>query len=117
MCFTHSIMGQTEERNDTVLQGRICDIVITKLFPLTNDSILKTSNHPVIFPLLIVNDVPIRDEKKVNCFRNHFDKTKIKRLKSISKAQAERRGITNVPKDGVLFVTTKKGYCFDFSCK
>jgi hypothetical protein len=116
MCFTHLARGQ-EEKNDTVLQGRICDIVIIKLLPLVNDSTLKENKYPIIYPLLIVNDVPIRDGKKVDYFRNHFDRTKIRRMKSISKAEAERKGISNVPKDGVLFVTLKRGYYFDFSCE
>jgi hypothetical protein len=38
-------------------------------------------------------------------------------MRSITKEQAERRGISDVPKDGVLFVTTKRGYYFDFSCE
>ena len=53
----------------------------------------------------------------MNCFRNRFDFTNIKNTKLISKAKAEKKGIPNVPKDGVLFVTTKKGYYFDFSCE
>lgn len=115
MCFTHSAMGQ-EAKNDTVLQGRT-GLDISTVFPLVNDSTLKENKYPVIYPLLIVDDVPIRDKKKVDCFRNHFDRTKIRRMRGITKEQAERRGIPNVPKDGVLFVTTKRGYSFDFSCE
>ena len=53
----------------------------------------------------------------MNCFRNRFDFTNMKNTKLISKAKAEKKGIPNVPKDGVLFVTTKKEYYFDFSCE
>jgi hypothetical protein len=63
MCFTHSVIEQ-EEKNDTVLQGRIVDLVIIQLFPLVNDSILKENKYPIIYPLLIVDDVPIRDKKR-----------------------------------------------------
>jgi len=116
MCFTHSIVGQTEGKNDTVLQGRTGLDIVT-VFPLVNDSTLKKNKYPIIFPLLMVNDVPINDEKMIDCFRNHFDRTKITKMKRISKEEAERKGISNVPKDGVLFVTVKKGYYFDFSCE
>ena len=63
------------------------------------------------------NNVPIKDEKMVDCFRNHFDRTKIKKIKKISKVEAEKKGIPNVPEDGALLVTTKKGYYFDFFCE
>ena len=91
------------------------------VYPLTSDKSIEeykkragVNNH-FIFPLLILNDIIIREEKKVNCFRNRFDFTNMKNTKLISKAKAEKKGIPNVPKDGVLFVTTKKGYYFDFS--
>ena len=43
--------------------------------------------------------------------------TKIAKIKQISVEKAQRKGILNAPKDGVLFVTTKKGYYFDLSCE
>jgi len=70
-----------------------------------------------IYPLLILNGLIIREEEKVNCFRNQFEFANIKSTKRITKAEAEKKGIPNVPKDGVLFVSTKKGYYFDFSCE
>ncbi|GHT19572.1 hypothetical protein FACS189429_7360 [Bacteroidia bacterium] len=116
----NQIYGQTDNKPDSALlnalQGRICDIVAIELFPLINDVELKNNKRLVIYPLLVVNGVQIKGEKMVNCFRNHFDRTKIKKIKHITKEQAERKGIPNVPKDGVLFVTTKKDYYFDFSC-
>jgi hypothetical protein len=116
MYLAHSIMGQTEEKKDTVLQGRTGP-QISKVFPLTNDIDLKNNQYIVIYPLLMVNNVPIENKRMVDCFRNHFDRTKITKTKLISAKQAEKKGIPNVPKDGVLFVTTKKGYYFDFSCE
>ena len=93
-------------------------------YPLTSDRRIEElkrtigeDSYSVIYPLLILNDVIIREEEKVNCFRNRFELVNIKRTKRISKEEAERKGILNVPKDGVLFVTTKKGYYFDFSCE
>lgn len=93
------------------------------IYPLTSDKSIEKYkkrvgvNRGFVYPLLILNDIIIRDEKKVNYFRNRFDFTNIKNTKLISKVKAEKKGIPNVPKDGVLFVTTKKGYYFDFSCE
>ena len=120
MCFALSIMGQENKNkeNDTALQGRTGpDIDIFTVFPLTNDSSLKNSNYSIIYPLLVVNNVIISDTEALNCFRNHFDRTKIAKIKQISVEKAQRKGILNAPKDGVLFVTTKKGYYFDLSCE
>ncbi len=90
------------------------------IYPLISDKKIeecKNTNCSFIYPLLILNNVIIRDREKVNCFRNHFEFVNIKNTKRISKEEAEKKGILNVPKDGVLFVTTKKGYYFDFSCE
>lgn len=87
------------------------------VFPLIADVHLKNNRGPIFYPLLVINGVLIKDEKMINCFRNHFDRTKIKKIKNISKAEAEKKGIPNVPEDGALLVTTKKGYYFDFSCE
>ena len=81
----------------------------------SDDSIVVSAiDALLVYPL--TSDKSI-EEKKVNCFRNRFDFTNIKNTKLISKAKAEKKGIPNVPKDGVLFVTTKKGYYFNFSCE
>lgn len=88
------------------------------IYPLTSDKNIEKIKHcGFIYPLLILNGVIIREETKINCFRNHFEFVYIKSTKRISKKEAERKGIFNVPKDGVLFVTTKKDYYFDFSCE
>ena len=115
MCFSHSILEQTSEKNDTALQGRTGTLLI--VFPLVTDIHLKKTIYPIVYPLLVINNVPIKDEKMVDCFRNHFDRTKIKKIKKISKVEAEKKGIPNVPEDGALLVTTKKGYYFDFFCE
>ena len=114
MCFALSIMGQENKENDTALQGRTGGFIV---FPLNNDSSLKNSNYSIIYPLLVVNNVIISDTEALNCFRNHFDRTKIAKIKQISAEKAQKKGILNAPKDGVLFVTTKKGYYFDLSCE
>lgn len=105
--------------DDTVVVSAIDALFI---YPLISDKNIEERKKAgvdchFIYPLLILNDVIIREEKKVNCFRNRFEFVNIKSTKRISKADAEKKGISNVPKDGVLFVTTKKGYYFDFSCE
>lgn len=117
MCFSHSILGQTSEKNDTVLQGRMVCVSALAVFPLITDVHLKNNRSPILYPLLVINGVLIKDEKMINCFRNHFDRNKIAKLKHISKVEAEKKGIPNVSEDGALLVTTKKGYYFDFSCE
>lgn len=92
------------------------------IYPLISDKNIEERKKAgidchFIYPLLILNDVIIREEEKVNCFRNRFEFANIKSTKRITKAEAEKKGISKVPKDGVLFVTTKKGYYFDFSCE
>ena len=88
-------------------------------FPLLSDSLLKANEafYNVLYPKLVVNIVIISDTAALNCFRNHFDRTKIATVKQVSAEKARKMGVPNVPKDGVIFVTTKKGYFFDFSCK
>lgn len=108
-CYLLTSMGQDKLRTDAALEGKTGPDIFL-LFPLADDSILKQNRYQLIYPLLIVNDSIIRDIEKVNSFRNNIDKTKIRKIKRITKEKAERMGISKVPKDGVLFVTTKKGY-------
>jgi hypothetical protein len=117
-----TITGQMNEgKRDSVinfLQGKIIDVDVMVLYPISNDAQLKQiSKNIIIHPLLVINDIIIRNVTMVNCFRNHFDRAEIKKIKHISKEKAEKMGILNVPKDGVLFITTKKNYYFDFSCE
>jgi hypothetical protein len=127
ICVTN-VICQNNDKSQANSQRDSADSIVVLTFdayfiyPLTSDrSIEKFKKRGIycsfIYPLLILNGIIIRDEEKVNCFRNHFDRTKIKKIKSLSKEKAEKKGISNVPKDGVLFVTMKKGYYFDFSCE
>lgn len=91
------------------------------IYPLTNDKNIEERKNAgidchFIYPLLILNGLIIREKEKVDCFRNQFKFANIKSTKRITKAEAEKKGIPNVPKDGVLFVIIKKGYYFDLSC-
>ena len=92
------------------------------IYPLINDKNIEERKKAgvdchFIYPLLILNNVIIREVEKVNCFRNHFEFVNIKSTKRLSKEEAEKKGIPKVPKDGVLFVTTKKGCYFDLFCE
>jgi len=92
------------------------------IYPLISDKNIEKyketrMNCHFDYPLLILNGIIFREEEKVNCFRNRFDLANIKKIKRISQKEAEKKGISNVPNDGVLFVTIKKGYYFDFSCE
>ena len=74
------LYGQLDNKCDSsvliALQGKTGPSGFT-VFPLATDAHLKNSRHPVVYSLLVVNNLIIRDEKMVNYFRNHFDKTKI----------------------------------------
>ena len=126
LCFICSIIhisckAQTNSQitsDDNVVVSTGIDII----YPLASDKYIEENKKAgkycsFIYPLLILNGVIIREETKINCFRNRFEFVNIKNTKRISKEQAEKMDIPNVPKDGVLFVTIKKGYYFDFSCK
>jgi len=112
--FTNIICQNT---NDVIVSSGSPSII----YPLINDKDIEERKKTgiycsFIYPLLILNNVLINEQKNVNYFRNYFDRTKIKKVKLVSKEEAENLGIPNVPKDGVLFVTTIKGYYFDFLC-
>jgi hypothetical protein len=111
------------------LKGKIVDIEIRGYYPLISDTQLKTnSNRTILYPLLVVNDVAIRDTAMVNHFRNQYSvlnsKTLlvkstskrflyIKKIKHLTAKEAEKLNFSNIPKDGVLFVYTKKGVIID----
>jgi hypothetical protein len=106
----------SQNTENAALSGKIVDVVF--LYPLLDDAQLKqVPNVALIYPLLVINGIVIRDEKLVNYFRNYSDRTKITKIKHISAEKVQKMGIPNVPKDGVLFISTKKGYYFDFSCE
>lgn len=93
------------------------------IYPLTDDKFIGELKYgcSIIYPLLIVNGVVIRDEDKVNKFRNHYaDKIgrrmfgrRVKGVKSFTQQEAIKLGIMDVPKDGVVWVTLPKKYIID----
>ncbi len=128
MVSVTNIICQNNDKSQANFQVVSVDSIVVSaidallIYPLISDRSIEERKKAgvycsFIYPLLILNDIIIREEEKVNCFRNRFEFVNVKSTKRISKKEAERKGILNVPKDGVLFVTTKKGYYFDFSCE
>jgi len=119
------IIGSLQQINSQVtsLDSIVVSAIdVLPIYPLISDKNiekLKKTNgyYNFIYPLLVFNGVIIREETKINCFRNRIEFVNIKKTKLISKEKAEKMGIPDVPKDGVLFVTAKKNYFFDFSCE
>ena len=107
-----------EYENGKRIPMMICFRLISVNFLLTTDISLRYDkaihrDFKILNPLLVLNSVIIRDSVMIDCFRNKFDKRNIKSIKSLSKIEAEKRGLTDISEDGVLLVTTKKGYYFD----
>ena len=101
---------------------RILTLAGNYIYPLThknhtNKLLERHGNRCFIYPLLILNNVIIRDQEKVECFRSKLGLIPIERSKLITKEKAGKLGIPDVPKDGVVFVTTKKGSYIDLSCE
>ena len=120
LIFSITHIGCKTQENSQILSDE--KIVISTcpvfIYPLTSDKKIERIKHcGFIYPLLILNGIIRREEKQINYFRNQFDFSNIKKTKRISQKEAEKKGISNVPKDGVLFVTTKKGCCFVLSCE
>ena len=93
----------------------ICAVIY---YPLTNDTKFQSDiqtdwGRLYIYPLLVLNNVIIRDSAALAKFRNTIKYTDIKKTKHLSKPEAEKLGIRDIPKDGVLFVNTKRGYLID----
>lgn len=88
----------------------------------------KYDSTQIVCPLIVVNNIILRDSENMNYFRNNFDKKKLKqrcffkgpfmlarmpKSKSYTKEIAEKKGFTDVPEDGMLFLKTKRGYYID----
>jgi hypothetical protein len=116
---TDSILREYE--NGKRIPMVICVNLVAVDFPLISDKGLRHTNilfhnFKILKPLLVVNDVVVRDSVAINCFRNNFDKRKIKSIKKLSELQAIQKGIKNIPKDGVLLVYLREKYVLDL-CK
>lgn len=131
LCFTPAMRAQEKvASNDFILHDvvNVEDMLKGKfgadfIYPLSSDQSLSKlkCDYCLIYPLLIVNGVVIRDEDKVNNFRNHYaDKIgrrmfggRVKGVKSFTQQEAIKLGIMDVPKDGVVWVTLPKKCIID----
>lgn len=95
-------------QDEDMLIGSPYDLEL--IFPLNSDGIVNAHTRGgIVYPLLIVNGVIIRDENQLNNFRNNYlDKIR-KRKKFYTKEKATKMGIKDAPRDGVVWVTTRKG--------
>lgn len=80
--------------DDSIVVSAIDALLV---YPLTSDKSIEeykkragVNNH-FIFPLLILNDIIIREEKKVNCLETGLI-LRYEKYKTISKAKAEKKG-------------------------
>ena len=86
------------------------------LYLATNDIEYKSFSEKgcsFIYPLLVLNGIVIRDKKMVDYYRNNIDKTRTN-SKYVPKNKSANLNIADIPEDGVLFVTTKSDYFFEF---
>jgi len=118
LVFITNVYSQDSLENRTIkLRPGFC------IYPLASDSAIKTEEelyrfeNRFIYPLLVINNVVVRDTKNIECFRNMAQKIKIKKIKSYNKINAiTKLRMKDVPKDGVLFVTTKKRQYIELNC-
>lgn len=107
------------DNNPSSQSNRVVFTAGSLVYPLcghTNGQLKRRDRH-YVYPLLILNNVIIRDQEEVECFRSKLGLIPIVRIKTITKEKAEKLGIPDVPKDGVVFVKTKKGVYVDLSCE
>ena len=131
LCFTVAMMAQEKAVSDDFVVHDVVqveDMIKGKLgadftYPLSSDQFLSDLKYDycLIYPLLVVNGVVIRDEDKVDNFRNNYaDKIgarmfgrRVKGVKSFTQQEAIKLGIKDVPEDGVVWVTLPKKYIID----
>ena len=84
--FVVSVTNAFCQNADSVVVSGVNGTII---YPLISDKTIEKQEKQgrVLFysyPLLIVNGIIIREEEKVNCFRNNFEFVGIKKTKRIS---------------------------------
>lgn len=78
-------------------------------YPMMNDSSLVSTRYSILYPLLVVNDIPLRDTIAVNHFRNHFSKDMVLgNIKFYTQQKGIAQGYKDCPPDGVLIVKLRK---------
>jgi len=108
-------VGMAQTPNQGALEGKAIDLVLKMVYPLSSDSALYNNSlaeHPldVEYPALVIDNVYISSKEDVDYFRNHINfNDDIERIKHLSIRKAKKKGVTEIPKDGVLWVKLKKG--------
>jgi len=119
LLLSNQLYSQNTE--SSALSGKVISVVF--LYPFLSDIEIKQIKedigsdpfaYPFKYPLLIINNIVIRDEKQINYFRNNREKFKIAKIKFYDYKRAIRKfDYLNIPNDGLLFVYTKKGVIID----
>lgn len=110
-----------QEKVDSISEFELIDVVLT--YPTMSDAEVdnfsKRGNGLIINPTLIINNMVIRDTVMINCFRNQFQtllRNKIIVKEKLMKAEdAYKKGLTDISKDGVILIKTKKKYFLDLN--
>lgn len=79
------------------------------VYPLLDDSSLISSRYPSLYPLLVVNGIPVRDSIVVNLFRNHYDRDMVLCCNKLyTQQQGIALGYNDCPLDGILIMKSRK---------
>lgn len=133
LLITCATIGYTQKNtlpNDSLVISTY-DLVL--IYTIASDSerelfFKKYNSTQIVCPLIVVNNIILRDSENMNYFRNNFDYKKLKqrwffkgpfmlarmpKIKSYTKEKAEKKGFTDVPEDGMIFFKTKRRYYID----
>ena len=109
-------IGRVGLTNDTapIVSGHS----VTVVYPITSDasldSLKNTPHHVnIIYPLLVVNGIVIRDRIILDKFRNTIKRSDIKHIKVIERERAMKIGLTEVPDYGAVLITLRKNCIFE----
>lgn len=108
-------VGMAQTPCQGALEGEIIDLELKMVYPLSSDSALYNNSlteHPldIEYPALVIDDVYISSKEDIDYFRNHINfNDDIERIKHLSIRKAKKKGVAEIPKDGVLWVKLKKG--------
>ena len=104
LCF--SVLGSSQPPSD--LEEITSPKIEKEISGVFNSSVKSEKKHI----LLVINNIVVSDTNTIACLVKQIELSMLKKVKLITADEAKKRGLKNVPRDGVLFVTTKKGYYF-----
>ena len=121
LCPAFHSYGQSNNDNDTLIMSPSVYVD----YCLCNDSNLsfaKANDIPVHHPILIINNIIIKEVKTINvirkCFHNKYSLLgpyHIVRVRKYTSIQASRIGIKDAPEDGAIAITLKNREILDIS--